>query len=595
MTAAAGQSSSALGLSRRAGPLPRRGLALAGAAGALSAACAVGLLATSGWLLARASQRPPVFDLAVAIGAVQAFALGRGITRYLQRLAVHDLSLATLARLRLWLYDTVEPLVPDGVAAGPAASAGPHTTAPGATGSLLAGFVADTEEVTEALARGTNAAIDLGASIVLGAAVAWLLAPAAGAALLAGAAGVIALPDLAARLGRSAARRSAGIRADLADAVVETVRSAPELLAFGRRDLVQERLDLVRRRAHSAARRQALSTGIARALATWTAGAGLIGVVLAGLAAHRADRLSGVMLTVLVLVSLAALEPGAALPAALAGRVSGNAAASRLGELAGLEPPAREPGADASPPPGSVGALLDRVEVVARGGWNGAVILHDLSLTVPPGRRVALTGPSGSGKSTTLHVLLHFLEASSGTASIGGIDVRRMTRAGMARHVAWLAEETHLFATTLADNLRLARPEATDAECAAALERVGLGDWHRSLTGGLGTVLGGGGRAVSAGERQRLGMARAVLSGAGLLLLDEPTAHLDPWSSSQVLTELLGAAGSRTVLVVSHEPDLGGHVDEVVTLDRGRVAARRPGTAAVPRAPGRFDPGAFPV
>ena len=595
MSAAAGQSSSALGLSRRAGPLPRRGLAMAGAAGALSAACAVGLLATSGWLLARASQRPPVFDLAVAIGAVQAFALGRGITRYLQRLAVHDLSLATLARLRLWLYDTVEPLVPDGVAAGPAASAGPHAAAPGGTGSLLAGFVADTEEVTEALARGTNAAIDLGASLVLGAVVAWLLAPAAGAALLAGAAGVIALSALAARLGRSAARRSAGIRADLADAVVETVRSAPELLAFGRRDLVQERLDLVRRRARSAGRRQALSTGIARALATWAAGAGLIGVVLAGLAAHRADRLSGVMLTVLVLVSLAALEPGAALPAALAGRASGNAAASRLGELAGLEPPAREPGADASPPPGSVGDRLDRVEVAARGGSNGRVILHDLSLTVPPGRRVALTGPSGSGKSTTLHVLLHFLEASSGTASIGGIDVRRMTRAGMARHVAWLAEETHLFATTLADNLRLARPEATDAECAAALDRVGLGDWHRSLPDGLGTGLGGGGRAVSAGERQRLGMARAVLSGAGLLLLDEPTAHLDPWTSSQVLTELLGAAGSRTVLVVSHEPALGGHVDEVVTLDRGRVTARRPGTAAVPRAPGRFDPGASPV
>ena len=595
MSAAAGQSSSALGLSRRAGPLPRRGLAMAGAAGALSAACAVGLLATSGWLLARASQRPPVFDLAVAIGAVQAFALGRGITRYLQRLAVHDLSLATLARLRLWLYDTVEPLVPDGVAAGPAASAGPHAAAPGGTGSLLAGFVADTEEVTEALARGTNAAIDLGASLVLGAVVAWLLAPAAGAALLAGAAGVIALSALAARLGRSAARRSAGIRADLADAVVETMRSAPELLAFGRRDLVQERLDLVRRRARSAGRRQALSTGIARALATWAAGAGLIGVVLAGLAAHRADRLSGVMLTVLVLVSLAALEPGAALPAALAGRASGNAAASRLGELAGLEPPAREPGADASPPPGSVGARLDRVEVAARGGSNGRVILHDLSLTVPPGRRVALTGPSGSGKSTTLHVLLHFLEASSGTASIGGVDVRRMTRAGMARYVAWLAEETHLFATTLADNLRLARPEATDAECAAALDRVGLGDWHRSLPDGLGTGLGGGGRAVSAGERQRLGMARAVLSGAGLLLLDEPTAHLDPWTSSQVLTELLGAAGSRTVLVVSHEPALGGHVDEVVTLDRGRVAARRPGTAAVPRPPGRFDPGASPV
>jgi thiol reductant ABC exporter CydC subunit len=512
-----------------------------------------------------------VFDLAVAIGAVQAFALGRGITRYLQRLAVHGLSLATLSRLRLWLYETVEPLVPDGLPADPA---DPHPSAPGATGSLLSGFVADTEDTTEALARGVTTAIDLGASIVLGATVAWLLAPSAGAALLAGAAAVIAVSALVSHLGRPAAGRAAGIRAELADQVVEIVRSAPELLAFGRQDLIEERLDHIRRRARSAALRQALTTGTARMLATWAAGAGLIGVILAGLAAHRADRLSGIMLTVLVLVSLAALDQGTALPAALAGRATGNAAASRLATLATLEPPVREPEVDASPPAGAVSAVLDRVEVRARGGSPASPILRNVSLTVAPGRRVGLTGRSGSGKSSTLHVLLHFLEASSGSASISDVDVRQMTHAGMARHVAWLAEETHLFATTLADNLRLARPEATDAECAASLDRVGLDAWHRSLPEGLQTVLGAGGRAVSAGERQRLGMARAVLSGAGLLLLDEPTAHLDPWSSSRVLVELLGAAGSRAVLVVSHEPGLAGQVDEVLTLDQGRVERR---------------------
>jgi ATP-binding cassette subfamily C protein CydC/ATP-binding cassette subfamily C protein CydCD len=146
-----------------------------------------------------------------------------------------------------------------------------------------------------------------------------------------------------------------------------------------------------------------------------------------------------------------------------------------------------------------------------------------------------------------------------------------MTRTGMARHVAWLAEETHLFAATLADNLRLARPEATEDELVAVLDQAGLGAWYRSLPGGMGTVLGAGGRDLSAGERQRLGMARALLSGADLLLLDEPTAHLDPWSSAHVLAELLGSAGSRSVLVVSHEPGIAGLVDEVVTLDAGRV------------------------
>jgi ABC-type transport system involved in cytochrome bd biosynthesis fused ATPase/permease subunit len=278
------------------------------------------------------------------------------------------------------------------------------------------------------------------------------------------------------------------------------------------------------------------------------------------------------MLTVLVLVCLAALDQGALLPAALAGRAMGNAAAARLGELAGLEPPVREPLVDASPSLGAVAAVLDHVEVKGPAG----PILHDISIVVAPGRRVALTGRSGAGKSSALHVLLHFLEASSGSASIGGVDVRRMTRAGMARHVAWLAEETHLFAATLADNLRLAHPEATDAECAEVLARVGLGAWHRSLPDGLETVLGAGGRALSAGERQRLGMARALLSNAQLLLLDEPTAHLDPWSSAEVLGELLGAAGARSVLVVSHEPGVATQVDAVVTLDSGRVVAAQP-------------------
>ena len=582
-----GRRTSALRLSRSAGPPARRDLGTAAGAGALSAACAIGLLATSGWLLTRASQRPPVFDLAVAIGAVQAFALGRGVTRYMERLAIHGISLATLSRVRLWLYDTVEPLVPDGLRA---ARFGPDAAASRAAGSLLSGFVADTEDVTEALARSTTITIDLGVSILLGGAVAALLDPVAGAILLAGMAGVIAVSILGARIGRSAAGRAAAIRAELADQVVETVRSAPELVAFGRQDLIAARLEDARRRARTAALRQALGRGIARALATWAAGAGLIGVVLAGLAAHRAGQLSGIMLTVLVLVSVAALDQGSLLPAALTGRATGNAAVSRLAELARLEPPVREPLADASPPTGGGGALLDHVEVLAPGAGRTASrpahavptspipiapILHGVSLSVAPGRRVALLGRSGAGKSSALHVLLHFLEASSGSARIGGVDVRLMTRTGMARQVAWRAEETHLFAATVADNLRLARPEAAEDELVAVLDQVGLGTWYRSLPGGMGTVLGAGGRDLSAGERQRLGMARALLSGADLLLLDEPTAHLDPWSSAQVLAELLGAAGSRSVLVVSHELGVAGQVDEIVTLDAGRVVSSR--------------------
>jgi ABC-type transport system involved in cytochrome bd biosynthesis fused ATPase/permease subunit len=148
-----------------------------------------------------------------------------------------------------------------------------------------------------------------------------------------------------------------------------------------------------------------------------------------------------------------------------------------------------------------------------------------------------------------------------------------MTREGIATLAGWVADETHIFAASLADNLRLAHPSASDSDCVIALQRAGLSRWSASLPAGLATLLGAGGRPVSAGERQRLGLARVLLAGPPVLLLDEPTAHLDPVSSAKVLTELLDAAGERAVLVVSHEPDVAGHVDRVITLDGGRVAS----------------------
>ena len=550
----------ALDLSRRTGPIRVRSFAAAVGAGALSTACAIGLMGTSGWLIARASERPPVFGLAVAIGSVQAFALSRGVTRYMQRLSVHSLALERLARLRLWLYDTVEPLTPNGL---------PNR----GSASVLNGFVIDADLTAEALAKAITAATDVTASIVLGVVVAWLLASSAGAVLLAGASGIVSLSLFVARLGRSSAERASAVRTELAHSVLEAVRSAPELLAYGRDDLVAEQLDLIHHRARSAALRQALAAGVSRALTTWVGGAVLIGVVLAGLAAHQAGHLSGVMVVVLGLVSLAVIDQCTALPAALSGMAAGDAAASRLADLAQLNPPVREPKVDLSADVNGEGAALAAVDVDPLPGMGDRRLLQNVSLTVLPGQRVALVGHSGSGKSSVLHVLLHFLEAARGTATLGAVDVRSMARSGIAQHVAWLNEEVHVFAATLSENLRLARPTATDAECVNTLERVGLDPWFRSLPEGLGTVLGAGGRPISAGERQRLGMARALLSGASLLLLDEPTAHLDPESSPHALAELLGAAGSRSILMVSHEAAIPEQVDVVITLDAGRLVS----------------------
>jgi len=552
---AAGQG--AAGQGWRATGLTARQFAPTVGVGALGAGCGVGLLATSGWLITSASERPPVLSLCIAIGAVQAFSLGRGVFRYLQRLGVHRLSLDVLGRLRLQLYDAVVPLVPGGL--------GPRSS-----GTVLSGFVSDTEVVADGFAKTTTAAVDVTASIVLGALVATLVEPVLGAILLGGSAVVVAFSLALSRLGTAIETHTAAERSSLAAAVAQTVRSAPELVAFGRQDLVDQRLEEVRRRSASLGAKRAWALGLGRGGAMAGAGAVLAAVVAAGLAGRAGGRLSGVALAVAAFATLAVMDQCANLPSMLAGRSSALAASGRLRDLGDLAPPAREPANDDSAMATGGSGRLERAEVRAP---DGTARLRGVSLEVGSGEHLALVGPSGAGKTSAVHALLHFVECSAGRACLGEVNVAEMTREGIARLAGWVPDETHIFAASLAANLRLARPSASDAECAAALVRAGLAGWLAGLPDGLRTLLGAGGRPVSAGERQRIGLARVLLGGAPLLVLDEPTAHLDPATSAQVLAELLDATAGRSVLVVSHDPGIAAHVDRLVALDSGVVAA----------------------
>jgi thiol reductant ABC exporter CydC subunit len=501
-----------------------------------------------------------VLSLSIAIGAVQAFALSRGLARYLQRLGAHGAALAVLGALRLRLYDLLEARVPGGLPGG-------------SSGEVLSSFVSDANAVSEGFAKGVTVGVDVTASILIGTALALLVEPALGLVLLLGALGTVTVSCLLARLGRSAEVQEAASRALLASSVVDTMRSARELVSYGREDLVAERLQAARQLAARAAARKALFGGLARAGATATAGGALVGLIGAGLVVHDAGRLTGVMLAVVLMAALAVLDQCASLPAVLSGTSAASAAAERFNGLARLPVPVQEPGQDrgADVVPGT--AALESADVAAP---DGTAILRGVSLRLEPGRRTALVGPSGAGKTTAVYALLRFVACSQGRASVGGVDVSELSREAISRLVAWVAEETHVFAASLADNLRLGRPSASEAECLAALERAGLLRWYESLPEGMSTVLGAGGRPVSAGEAQRLGMARALLAGTSVFLLDEPTAHLDPTTSAEVLAELLAAAGGRSVLVVSHEPGIRAYVDEVVSLVQGQVASRSP-------------------
>jgi ABC-type multidrug transport system fused ATPase/permease subunit len=195
----------------------------------------------------------------------------------------------------------------------------------------------------------------------------------------------------------------------------------------------------------------------------------------------------------------------------------------------------------------------------------------DLSLTIPAGARVAIVGPTGAGKSTIVGLLMRFLEPDAGAIRAGSTDLASVDAADWRSAVAWVPQSPHLFHGTVADNLRLARPDASEADLRAAVDLAALGDVIDDLPGGLDAPIGEGGLRLSGGERQRLAIARALLRDAAVVVLDEPTAHLDPELEHAVDTAIDGLAGSRTVVVISHRPRLARSADLVAVLDGGRL------------------------
>jgi ABC-type multidrug transport system fused ATPase/permease subunit len=206
-------------------------------------------------------------------------------------------------------------------------------------------------------------------------------------------------------------------------------------------------------------------------------------------------------------------------------------------------------------------------DVRARYAPEQAPALDGFSLRLEPGRRVALLGPSGAGKSTVANLLLRFLDPEAGRVTLAGRDLRAYRQHDVRAAIAVAGQDAHLFSTSIRDNLLLARPQATVPELEDVLRRVRLDAWVATLPNGLDTRVGERGGELSGGQRQRLVVARALLADAPVLVLDEPTAHLDAATASALMDDVMDAAGDRTVLLVTHRPEGLEHVDEVVTLE----------------------------
>ncbi len=532
--------------------LPPRRVAGAVAAGVAAMGSALALAAIAAWLIARAWEMPPVLDLSVAVVSVRALGISRGVFRYLERLASHDTAFRGTTAARIVIYRRL--------ANGDAAAVTGLRR-----GDLLTRTGDDVDTVGAVVVR---AIVPMAVAAVLAVAAIGLLGTislaAAGVLAVSLAVSGIVAPAMSARAARLAEREAMTATALFAEDAVTALDHAAELRVAGR---LRGVLDAGRTESVGAAAaidRAASGSAIAAAATPLAIGASVLGALLIGITLYGSD-MTPMALAMLVLVPLAAFEAVSTLPAAAIALARAGHAAERIMALldrAGTE----ELAGQALPADSTLRA------VGIRAGWPESKATPVVDLDANPGARIAVIGASGSGKTTLLMTLAGLLEPIEGAVTLGGEPIRSLEAAGVRRQVTYFAEDAHLFDTSLLENLRVARGDLDATEAARVLGAVGLGEWLAGLPEGLDTVLTGGERAVSGGQRRRILLARALASPADVLLLDEPTEHLDATEGAALLRALLDRNSGllephRSAVIVTHQLVADNCADQVLSLD----------------------------
>ena len=543
----------------------RSGFALSLLLGVAALGAAIALGGTAAWLIARASQQPPVLYLTVAATSVRLFGVSRALARYLSRLASHKVALTGMDNLRNNLYDEL--------AAAPGTKLSTLRR-----GDLMTRAGADVDEVGNVVVKTLLPALVAAIVGVGTVGVITVISPAAGIilALCLVVSGVIA-PALIARSVRLAESQGADARTDIAATSLAILEGATELSMAGTLERARHSLDSAEGELSAALARSSRLSAFARGLDVCAMGVAVIGALLIGIPQTTSGALAQVLLAVIVLVPLSSFEGVAELTPAAAQLVRSAQATTRICSLLDEEAPAQ-------PHDIPEGPTVIEARDLAIGWPGGPTLATGISLTLQPGSSLAIVGPSGIGKTTLLATLTGIIPPKSGSALINGVPAWGADRDQLTSRITMTAEDAHVFATTIYENLRVARASLTRDEASELLSRAGLAQWVQSLPDGLDTVIGSGGTTVSGGERRRLLMARALAAPAPIMALDEASEHLDAATADRLMETLLTRSPDRAALVVTHRLSALDQADHVIVL-----AAPKPGQCATIAARGTHD------
>ena len=543
----------------------RSGFALSLLLGVTALSAAIALGGTAAWLIARASQQPPVLYLTVAATSVRLFGVSRALARYLSRLASHKVALTGMDNLRNNLYDEL--------------AGAPGTKLSSLRrGDLMTRAGADVDEVGNVVVKTLLPALVAAIVGVGTVGVITIISPAAGIILAISliVSGVIA-PALIARSVRLAESQGADARTDIAATSLAILEGATELSMAGTLERARHSLSESEAALSAALARSARLSAFARGLDVCAMGAAVIGALLIGIPQTTSGTLAQVLLAVIVLIPLSSFEGVAELAPAASQLVRSAQAAQRICALLDDEVPTE---------PHSIpeGPTVIEARDLAIGWPGGPTLATGISLTLRPGSSLAVVGASGIGKTTLLATLTGVIPPKSGAALINGVPAWGADRDQLTAHITMTAEDAHVFATTIYENLRVARAALTRDEASDLLTRAGLDEWIESLPEGIDTVIGSGGTTVSGGERRRLLMARALAAPAPVLAIDEASEHLDAATADRLMETLLTPSADRATLVVTHRLSALDQADHVLVL-----AADEPGGCAHVAAQGTHE------